>query len=659
MVKVSTLRGWGYSDNILGWELDVSSAGDVKLVYCKVCREFYNEKKMAAKSGAIRKQVEKFVKGTHVIKKVNFQVHISTEIHITAALRLKEKALISCTTADSLSNVVGANNQTTLLPYVRKYTALQRSQLTRKFQLAHYMAATGQSFKTYANFANFERKYRNVDLGDGYLTDKGGAEIASYISVSKRMKKITEPLNQGICHYYSVLMDGSSSVKILDEKELYVIKTCVGGEPKFQVMSLEEPDESNAEGLKNAFENSVSKMKFNFDRRSKEIGMCSDAAAVNVKLHKLLKPDMGEHYLLTLCPGHKVELALGDAFKISILNTSTEKDYKDIYYFFKKSPLRWKLFKRQALFLEEGIQKYKRPEGTRWVQHSVDSITSHLKNLPVFMAFCNQQIIQPHNKTMKDLKPKVQGIKNNISIVKRLLFISVKLDILIAIRPLSKTLQDNSLITPEFVTACKMTIENIERIRDMIVTQKNEMYNSDFFPNTRKIVGELLCDDEEIISERQSRSETAEERGKKYTFHGYLMKGDLDVVKEAVEKEFISILTKLAEVLKDRFSCFLEDSTFHVMATFLDTKAFVHTDVSDIYEAVNVIWDKFYYLLKENGCEKENLKNELRTLCSHVNTFFQNIVSFAMLAETISAKRFVEYYKHIAHRRVMHCNSPL
>ena len=154
-------------------------------------------------------------------------------------------------------------------------------------------------------------------------------------------------------------------------------------------MSLEEPDECNSEGLKNSFANSVSKMKFNFERKSKEIGMCTDAAAVNVKLYKLLKPDMGEHYLLTLCPAHKVELALGDAFKISNLNASTEKDYKDVYYFFKKSPLRWKLFKRQALFLEEVIQKYKRPEGTRWVQHSVDSITSHLKNLPVFMAFCN------------------------------------------------------------------------------------------------------------------------------------------------------------------------------------------------------------------------------------------------------------------------------
>ena len=70
-------------------------------------------------------------------------------------------------------------------------------------------------------------------------------------------------------------------------------------------------------------------------------------------------------------------------------------------------------------------------------------------------------------------------------------------------------------------------------------------------------------------------------------FTRYLMKGDLDVAKEAVENEFIAILTELAEVLKDRFSCFLEDTTFHVMATFLDTQAYVHTDVSDLYEAVN------------------------------------------------------------------------
>ena len=96
--------------------------------------------------------------------------------------------------------------------------------------------------------------FHNVDLGNAYCTDTAGTEIAKYISISKRIKNITEPLNQNVNHYYSVLMDGSSSVKILDEKELYIIKLCAGGVPKYEAMSLEEPNEANAEGLKESFE---------------------------------------------------------------------------------------------------------------------------------------------------------------------------------------------------------------------------------------------------------------------------------------------------------------------------------------------------------------------------------------------------------------------
>ena len=109
-------------------------------------------------------------------------------------------------------------------------------------------------------------------------------------------------------------MDGSSSVKILDEKELYIIKLCVGGVPKFKVMSLEEPNEANAEGLKEYFENSISKMEFNFERKDKEIGMCSDDTNINISLNRLVKAEMGEHYVLVLCLAHKLELALADAF---------------------------------------------------------------------------------------------------------------------------------------------------------------------------------------------------------------------------------------------------------------------------------------------------------------------------------------------------------
>ena len=57
----------------------------------------------------------------------------------------------------------------------------------------------------------FEKDYHGVDLGNGFLTDRAGAEIMKYISISQRIKNITKPLNKNILNYYSVLFDCASS----------------------------------------------------------------------------------------------------------------------------------------------------------------------------------------------------------------------------------------------------------------------------------------------------------------------------------------------------------------------------------------------------------------------------------------------------------------
>ena len=117
----------------------------------------------------------------------------------------------------------GAVKQSLLCPMIQKTSAAQRLQLRRKFQLAHFTCANGNSFKLYENFGKFEKDYHGVDLGNGFLTDKASAEIMKYISISQRIKNITEPLNENILNYYSVLFDGASSSKCVDEKELFVI----------------------------------------------------------------------------------------------------------------------------------------------------------------------------------------------------------------------------------------------------------------------------------------------------------------------------------------------------------------------------------------------------------------------------------------------------
>ena len=70
-------------------------------------------------------------------------------------------------------------------------------------------------------------------------------------------------------------------------------------------------------------------------------------------MHKLIKNEIGKHYLLTLCPADKIELATENAFESSALNNDYNTDYINIFYLFKKAKLRWRLFKRQSIF--EGI----------------------------------------------------------------------------------------------------------------------------------------------------------------------------------------------------------------------------------------------------------------------------------------------------------------
>ena len=69
---------------------------------------------------------------------------------------------------------------------------------------------------------------------------------------------------------------------------------------------------------------------------------------------------------------------------------------------------------------------------------------------------------------MKDIVPTLQGMKTNITNLKRILFVYVKVEILATIRPWSKILQEISSITPEFVTVCKVTLENVSRMHTIL-----------------------------------------------------------------------------------------------------------------------------------------------------------------------------------------------
>ena len=187
--------------------------------------------------------------------------------------------------------------------------------MIKKFQLVHFLAVNKKPLNFYQQLVRFDKDVYKVDLGTGYLNNNAAQKILLYLSKSVVAEHITEPLNNGERLYFSILFDGSSSAKTMDEKEVYVIKTCDQGKPRFDVLALQQPEDADAKGLKSSLDCAIDKAKLTVDRKSREIGLGSDGTNTNKALYRLENEEIGDHLILVLCVSHKLELAIHDAFK--------------------------------------------------------------------------------------------------------------------------------------------------------------------------------------------------------------------------------------------------------------------------------------------------------------------------------------------------------
>lgn len=170
MPSKKTIEKWGF--NCLGYECD--SEGDVTKIWCKLCREYAT---LVTDIGHFKKGVAKlsseiFVKGTNIVKKNNFSDHVKkSATHSCAVTRLsEERAKSSASIVDAssstkdLSSSSGAPRQATLMPFIQRINDRQRSQLTRKMQLAHFTALNASSFVMYGKIALFAKSTFNVSI---------------------------------------------------------------------------------------------------------------------------------------------------------------------------------------------------------------------------------------------------------------------------------------------------------------------------------------------------------------------------------------------------------------------------------------------------------------------------------------------------------------
>ena len=65
---------------------------------------------------------------------------------------------------------------------------------------------------------------------------------------------------------------------------------------------------------------------------------------------------------------------------------------------------------------------------------------------------------------MKSAEPKMEGFEKSICKTNHIVLHAIKLDLLQLIRPVSKILQDNALLSPEFITLCQTANTNVQKL---------------------------------------------------------------------------------------------------------------------------------------------------------------------------------------------------
>ena len=496
MVKKETVERWGI--DCIKFVLEDDGV-TVKTVYCSVCRDFYSDKEGGMREvhclkGAVSGLADKWMVGTEVIKKCNALDHVNKSVvHRVAAAANGEISInVSVKHRKPKNRSTGIFGQQTMIQEniikIPQITAEQREQLVKKFQLLHYLVTQGKSFEDFKKLAKFEIDVHKVDLGSEYLTTKAAWIMFQVIAQNIKQDEITNSMNIAQCRYFSVMHDGYTSTKTMKTKEVFVIKTCNAGKPSFQVMSVEDLDTTSVQCLKKSLDRSIKKLNFLLNRTHHQIGHGSNKVAVKDELFSLEQKEVGDHLIKGWCANYKVELGVHDSFKHGELNKATENLVDNIFHLFKKSDLKWKLFKYQAKEMNLKPVKYKSVSEIHWIANQIDSLNSYLCNFPILLAFLDQQIQFPYKK-MKTSKAVLQGHLKSTLWLELLVFMAVKQDLLLYLSPFAQLSEKKLLLAPETLSSMKSALQVISRIKHIMDEQGSAgFYTEGLFPTLASLI---------------------------------------------------------------------------------------------------------------------------------------------------------------------------
>ena len=162
------------------------------------------------------------------------------------------------------------------------------------------------------------------------------------------------------------------------------------------------------------------------------------------------------------CCGHKLELAIKDALKISSLAEKVTTLLSGLYYFYRNSALNRTNLKGAYKFFGLKILLPTRANGTRWVSHVSRALDHFVQGYKAFRLHFEQLV---NSKERGDSKAKAQGFLKLIKahdIVAMALFLQ---DVLFILKKVSLKFQEESSLVLGMALAIKTTISQLQILK--------------------------------------------------------------------------------------------------------------------------------------------------------------------------------------------------
>nr|XP_028596611.1 nucleolar complex protein 2 homolog isoform X3 [Podarcis muralis] len=261
-----------------------------------------------------------------------------------------------------------------------------RMEVEKLFNIAYFVAKENLSFELFPMICALLRKI-GMRLGEAHTDDEAVKQIVHYIAESLRLE-LRDKLSKA--EFFGILADGSTDRLAVTADIIYFYYIFEGG-LKCSYGAIRECTSENATGGTSTIESVL--RDYVPDWKSKLTAISFDGAGANMGTVSGVAKQFQDNcpgLVAVHCVAHRLELAIGDAFKSVKFARVAEDVVCGIYTFYYSRPERAKVLKDIDEVLSEKALRHIGIRRTSWLQSKNRVVKALANNLPLVVADLEQ-----------------------------------------------------------------------------------------------------------------------------------------------------------------------------------------------------------------------------------------------------------------------------